>query len=452
MTHLLRAVIASLAVLGLPACLSLGGSNSRGGPRATVGDARLLDLPATYRSMGLLAAGPPLPFVASFRFLAAGSPDSTLVILGVSLPNQALQFLRDGNTFAAAYHVEVSLAGEAGVVEVSSDEQVRVASFQETVRDDESVIFQRFFTAVPGTYVVRIVLRDRGGPGFTEASDTIDVPTIPGHAALAPPVPVYAVTPRDSASRTPRLIVNPRATVAYGVDTLRLYVEGYHLPRGAQARVEATDPAGAVVWRDAVTFNGGEAIESRLVRIPPDRLPVGRVHVATELSPDGPRHMSQVLIGFSDQWVTASLEEMLSLLRYFEHEALLDSIRTTPSELKSAAWRRFWERTDPDSGTPANEALDTYFRRLTVANRRFIEPGEPGWLTDRGRVFITLGDPDEIAEQRGDIGRRDPRAIQWRYREYQLALIFVDETGFGRFRLTPASHSEYLRILERVRG
>ena len=101
--------------------------------------------------------------------------------------------------------------------------------------------------------------------------------------------------------------------------------------------------------------------------------------------------------------------------------------------------------------TPENEALDDYFRRLQVANGRFAESGDPGWLTDRGEVFITLGEPDEVYDLRAEQNRGAVPYIRWSYTNLRLVLLFEDPTGFGRFRMTPSSRAEYQRVLARVR-
>src|SRR5215510_12740430 len=57
----------------------------------------------------------------------------------------------------------------------------------------------------------------------------------------------------------------------------------------------------------------------------------------------------------------------------------------------------FWLRRDPTPGTPANELKDEYYRRIAVANRRFVSgPLQPGSKTDRGRVLIKFGEPEEV--------------------------------------------------------
>src|SRR5574341_682479 len=130
-------------------------------PRGTT-VARLFDATTVYRSMGALVGGGALPFVASVRYLAGPTPDSTLALFSVSLTNQTLSFQRRGAEFVAEYRVEASFRTDttsvAPVRQIGSDEQVRVRNFQETLRTDESVIFQQFVTLPPGDYQVMVLV------------------------------------------------------------------------------------------------------------------------------------------------------------------------------------------------------------------------------------------------------------------------------------------------------
>ena len=57
---------------------------------------------------------------------------------------------------------------------------------------------------------------------------------------------------------------------------------------------------------------------------------------------------------------------------------------------------RFWQMRNPDPSASENAYRVEYFRRVTTANRRFGSNVLPGWKTARGRLYITLGEPDEI--------------------------------------------------------
>ncbi|PYS99944.1 MAG: GWxTD domain-containing protein, partial [Acidobacteria bacterium] len=54
----------------------------------------------------------------------------------------------------------------------------------------------------------------------------------------------------------------------------------------------------------------------------------------------------------------------------------------------------FWRRRDPDPDTEANEYLEEHYERIAYANQHFAS-GIPGWKTDRGRIYIMYGPPNE---------------------------------------------------------
>ena len=141
-------------------------------------------------------------------------------------------------------------------------------------------------------------------------------------------------------------------------------------------------------------------------------------------------------------------EEMINLLRFFGHGEWVDSLQRAPESQRANVWREFWEATDPNQATPENEALDAYFARVQAANSIFRNEGIPGWRTERGEVYITLGPPDEVFDNRSEA---EGRYISWSFTALRLDLFFEDLAGFGRFRLIPQSRADYSRTLARVR-
>ena len=104
------------------------------------------DISELYRQIGLIAAPGAVSFVGKVSSFASASPDTTLVLVSISLPNRALTFAREGERYRAPYEVKLTLnrAG-AEVATVNVMEIVRVGSFREINRTDESVIFQHYF-------------------------------------------------------------------------------------------------------------------------------------------------------------------------------------------------------------------------------------------------------------------------------------------------------------------
>ena len=111
----------------------------------------------------------------------------------------------------------------------------------------------------------------------------------------------------------------------------------------------------------------------------------------------------------------------------------------------------FWERRNPNPGSPENEFKEEYYRRIAYANEHY-SSGIPGWKTDRGRIYITWGPPDEIdSHPSGGTYQRPPEEgggetstfpfEQWRYRYIEgignnVILEFVDPSMSGEYHLT----------------
>ena len=418
---------------------------------------RLFDASSVYRAMGALVGSGALPFIASVRYLAGPTPDSTLALFSVSLSNQTLTFQRRGAEFVAEYHVEASFridsTSVAPVRQIGSDEQVRVRNFQETLRTDESVIFQQYVTLPPGIYHVMAMVRDRNGPAVARAERADTAPRFAG-SGMTRPIAVYTAARRADRTAVPKLVSNPRATLPYGPDSMRFYVERYGAPAGGRGRLivaRVVEAADHEVWRDSVPLTGGPDVASATIVVVPAKLPVGAAELQVLPAGGGDTTRTRFLVSFSNQWVITNFDELMSLLRYFERQEWVDSLRRASAEHRPDVWREFWKATDPVPLTPENEALDDYFRRVQQANIRFPDEGGPGWLTERGEVLISLGEPDEMLDLSNGIDRNGVRVLRWTYSAERLVLYFQDQTGFSRFRLTPTSRAEFQRVLMRVR-
>ncbi len=111
----------------------------------------------------------------------------------------------------------------------------------------------------------------------------------------------------------------------------------------------------------------------------------------------------------------------------------------------------FWARRDPTPDTEENEFKEEHYRRIAYANDHFAS-GIPGWKTDRGRIYITYGPPDDIESHPS--GGTYERPIEegggetstypfedWTYRYIEgvgsnIKIEFVDPTMSGEFHMT----------------
>jgi GWxTD domain-containing protein len=436
-------VLLALAVAGC------GGGRPGPATGPTTADQTLSDLfnlTALYQRMGRLAGGRPLPWVGQFAYLA-GRGDSTVVTLGLSLDNRALSFQRSGREFTARYLVEIAFVRPGALpVRYAREETVVVGTFAETQRADEAIVFQQAFLLAPGNYQASVLVRDPVSSLFSRAEANIAVPGL-GPGTVTAPILVYRGSPRSDVATVPDVLVNPRGTVAHGGDSLIVLVEAYRLPGLTRVPVVMRDERGEVLLRDELVFDGGREVEQRTIQLAPEVPSLGRLNIVVGLP--GAEKETDALVSFSRSWVLTNYDNLLDLLRYFGHEDKLAELRRASPSERPELWRRFWRETDPNPETPQNEALERYFTRVAIANERFREEGGPGWRTERGEVYITLGPPDQEFET--PPGASDTRVIQWAYNEYRTVLTFTGQYGFSRLRLTPASRSEFIRLRALVR-
>lgn len=425
------------------------GSDTAPDPSVVVPE--LFDPTGLYRRMGFLASGAPLPWIGGVRYLATDVPDTTLVVFAISLANSALSFRRAEDALEARYAPEITLRRDGRVIaRLGSEERVRVATREEARRADESIVFQKLLRVAPGAYELAVAVRDEETGALGRVEQAVTVPRF-ARPSLAPLAPVYQAAGRASFDEAPPILLNPRATVPFGLDTLWLYLEAYGAPSGARAHLTLIDATGEVVLGRDVDLNGTGTLAWTVLAISPEELPVGEIQAVARVDGVPDTTALRALVSFSDQWAITNFDEILSLLRYFGQDRAIAEMRAAEPADRSALWRAFWKATDPNPMTPQNESLELYFRRVQEANERFREAGEPGWMTDRGEVFIGLGPPDEVFDSSSDL-QGPARVIRWTYLGERLVLDFVDDTGFGRFRLRPGSRSEFQRVLNLIRS
>ncbi len=141
-------------------------------------------------------------------------------------------------------------------------------------------------------------------------------------------------------------------------------------------------------------------------------------------------------------------EEVAYIITDEERAAFL---RLNTNEEREQFIEQFWLRRDPTPDTVENEFKEEHYRRIAYANERF-SSGIPGWKTDRGRIYIIWGPPDETeSHPTGGAYDRPPEEgggststypfEKWRYRYLEgigtdINLEFVDVSGSGEYRLT----------------
>jgi len=149
--------------------------------------------------------------------------------------------------------------------------------------------------------------------------------------------------------------------------------------------------------------------------------------------------------GVSESTFTEEDAEYLeNVLKYVMTSEQKKTLAELSLQGKMRFFEDFWARSDPDPSTRLNEFKVELFRRFNYANEHYtlgVQSKIDGWQTDRGRIYIMYGEPDEI-EYHPSTPDLEPFE-RWNY--YSLGtqgttfFIFVDETGYGDYTL---AHSD----------
>ena len=159
---------------------------------------------------------------------------------------------------------------------------------------------------------------------------------------------------------------------------------------------------------------------------------------------DKPRNVKPELKKAYKEW----LEKDVTYVITDEERKAFKKLQTDDEREKFI--EEFWRRRDPDPDTEENEFKEEYYERIAYANEHFAS-GIPGWKTDRGRIWIMYGKPDE-RETHPMGGAYDRPSYHgggstttypfeiWFYRYLAgvgsgVEIEFVDPSGSGEYRI-----------------
>ena len=131
-------------------------------------------------------------------------------------------------------------------------------------------------------------------------------------------------------------------------------------------------------------------------------------------------------------------EEVVYIIAPMEREVFLKLQTDRERDLFIEA---FWKQRDPTPGSPENEFKTEHFRRIAYADRYLgRDAPRPGWKTDRGRIYIILGEARDIQRFEGKSSTYD--AEVWFYQGKTdlglpagFNLVFFKEGGHGEYKL-----------------
>lgn len=388
---------------------------------------------------------------AAFR---GAEPGKTHLELYYQVYNFGLQFIPEGKEFVASYEITAVVFDDDGA-QVSSyerDRQVRVATEVQTRSRYDYRTSQVNLDLPPGKYNVRFGLTDKGTSGVINRVMKVELPEFKGSQPRLSSIEFAQTTAEKQSDsdgvfdKEDRAIVPSVSRVYSGTEDKRLlfYFDLYAGTDTSENVVLETalrhDSRG-LVFRDTVHLTLNEPVKHRLREVPIVDMVPGDYELTVVLFGRRMKKLDDRTEPFSIMWSEEALLKLdwktaLSQLSYIASSGELKDVKKAKSfEERKAAYEAFWEKRDPSVGTPDNEFKREFYRRVNVANRHFARMRREGWQSDRGRIFIIYGEPDQLDDEPYSPSY-PPYQVWHYYREGRYRrFVFVDKDQDGDYRL-----------------
>ncbi len=202
-------------------------------------------------------------------------------------------------------------------------------------------------------------------------------------------------------------------------------------------------PINGVVYADTINYGELSEIKREVHHIDVANLRPGDYELEIRLEGRRGKLYDKMVEEFELELTAATIykndyKAAVDMLKYLatreEHKKLK---KAETDEDRISLWNEFWALRGDNPNDQENPGKREYFRRIRHSNRYFSFMRKEGWKTNRGMIYITYGEPDEVENYPFELATK-PYQV-WLY--YRLSpprkFVFIDEWGDGNYELQP---------------
>lgn len=357
---------------------------------------------------------------------------NNFVEFSYSLGFDQLQFITDGQSFRAGYVISVIIYDENGdqVTGDSWEKKLKVRDYLQLQKGDSVITDILRLSVAPGEYLAKIECRDDNSQRQGLMEKVITVPSL--RAGFLSSGIRFERQLQDT------IIPWPNRIYGEGNGPILLFFRMYsEKPESVWVLSGLTDLSRQKkLWehKRRVLVSGPADYREA---IPTDSLPDGNLFLTIKISDDAGKTTDQIertLMVRNPMMITkGEFDEKLAEVSYIARRGEMDTLKNASPEKRDSLWKAFWKSRDPTPETEKNEFRDSYFEKINYANTSFGSTVTSGWKSDRGRIYIICGQPDEVEKHSFEIDSY-PYEI-WYYYQTGYTFVFADKHGFGEYKL-----------------
>jgi GWxTD domain-containing protein len=373
--------------------------------------------------------------------------NKTRVDVFLQIPYNEVQFIKKGDDFEANYTATVSIFDkdkEKLIAEKIWNEKITTKDFKQTTSRRNFNLSLRSFDLPPGEYTFRSAYEDKDSRKTYSKEDIVKVRDVSADFAISD---IMIVEKKTVVNGENKILPNIKKQVSARKGGLLVFYEIYS-DTNSVFQIEYNISDKNDVFVSVKTIKQLDKGKNQVFYTVPDStISMGDYEVSITLRDIENHKLASATQPFISRWsgfpsTAKNIDEAIEQLVYIASPSEIDYIEDGKTkDEKIERFREFWKKKDPVPSTEENEVFNEYYRRVSIANANFSHYIK-GWKTDRGMVLIILGNPNNIERHPFEVDSK-PYEV-WDYYQLNQSFVFVDETGFGDYRLvTPLTGDLY---------
>jgi GWxTD domain-containing protein len=408
----------------------------------------MLTVHATLAQVELMnhpAVEPQSSFEVDAISFASDSAGLSRLDMFAAIPYERLSFVKNDDAFLASYEITIDIYGakNALVNEKLWTKEIRVTSFDQSVSSSSFATEQRSVMLPPGHYQIAFLLRDLESRRTYRVNKQLDIIGYSRSGLFFSDIMLIS----KFAVKDGKKSITPSISANVGTipSPFHVFFEAYNADKRDSLKfVTAIYNVKNELLQKSDTTSSLSAGRNQIF-LPVDQaaLPIGDYKLfvqgfSTRAAESEPS-LATTSRFFIVRWAglptgVKDLDLAVEQLVYIAKDKELAYIKqATTAEEKQKRFFEFWKKKDPNPNTVRNEKMEQHYARVDYANKHFKHYTE-GWRTDMGMVYIIFGVPSNVDRHPFDSDSK-PYEI-WSYYELNHSFTFVDQTGFGDYRLT----------------
>jgi len=368
----------------------------------------------------------------------------------IQVPFAAVQFERTSKGFEGGYSVTVSIYmedGETLYLEKLWNEKINTKSFKESSAKENFNLSYRSIKLTPGKYFIKTTVTDRDSRKEYLSNNYYNMKDFSIKPSISD---IMLIAQMTNVEGNNKIIPNVSRNVSENKDEINIFFEIYS-DSSTDYNIDylVTNKDNKILYEISDKQSVNESKTQIFYTIADSTLlSLGNYILTVRLKDNNEDILASTSKTFYSRWAglpatVNNIDEAIDQLIYIANPDEIDYMEDgKDEEEKSKRFLEYWKSKDPSPGNDENEVFQEYFGRVNFANEQFSHYRE-GWQTDRGMVFIILGPPNNVDRHPFEYDSK-PYEI-WEYYEINRSFTFLDETGFGDYRLITPMYGDLFR-------